>query len=260
VALAVASALLCVVFARVQLRAAEPVLPPRFLADGVLKPLLASSFVGYGTFLAIAVSAPVYFQVALGSSASEAGLLTIPLLVSTSVTSTYAARHAKRFGRYKRPTLVGLPVSIAAMAVLGVFADRVSPISAAAILTVAGCGFGPTFPTSSVASLNAVEPRDIGAVSGALTFVRALGAAIAVAASSALVLGVAAAALPGELTGGLEGLLSQALSPPARQAVARAFGAMFGASAAGFLITLILFARVEDRELRDTHAAAPSAD
>ena len=260
VGLACASALLCAVFARVQLRAPEPVLPPRFLADGVLKPLLASSFVGYGTFLAITVSAPVYFQVALGTSVSEAGLLTIPVLVSTSVTSTYAARHARRSGRYKLPPLVGLPVSIVAMAALAAVADHASPVMAAIILTIAGCGFGPTFPASSVASLNAVAPRDIGAVSGALTFVRALGAAIAVAASSALVLGLAADALPGGRQGGLEDLLSQALAPPAREAVARAFGTMFGACAAGFLITLLLFARVEDRLLRDTHAPAPSAE
>ncbi|HEX9465398.1 MAG TPA: MDR family MFS transporter [Alphaproteobacteria bacterium] len=260
VVLAAASALLCAVFAHAQLRAAEPVLPPRFLADGVLKPLLASSFIVYGTYLAIAVAAPVYFQVALGTSASEAGLLTIPVVLSTSLTSNFAARHAKRSGRYKLPTLIGLPVAVVAMAVLAFVADRVSPAVAAAFLTLAGCGFGPTFPSASVASLNAVAPRDIGAVSGALTFVRALGAAIAVAASSALVLGLAADALPGGLEGGLQDLVSQALAPAAREAVARAFGVMFGVSAVGFLIGLILFARVEDRLLRDTPAAASSAE
>lgn len=259
--LAAAAIVLGAVFVHQQMRSPDPILPPRFLSDRVLKPLLGSSFVIFGCYLAIVVTAPIYFQVGLGLPVSEAGLLTIPLLVSTSLTSTYAGHHAKKSGRYKLPTLIGLPITVLTLAVLAFLADRVSAPMAAVILTIAGAGLGPTFPAASVAALNAVEARDLGAVSGALAFARTLGSAIAVAAASALVLGLAADALPAG-HGGLEDLVRYTLAPEARAVVARAFGTMFGAAAAALLVGLVIFSRVEDRLLRDKHgaAAAPSAD
>jgi hypothetical protein len=128
---------------------------------------------------------------------------------------------------------------------------------------IAGFGMGPIFPCSTVAAQNAVDRRDLGAVSGAIGFARALGGAILVAAASALVLGLIAGALPetGHLAS-LEDLARQILPDDARLAVARAFGIMFGAVAACFALGLALFARVEDRALHDRPAivAAPSSD
>ena len=246
-------------FALVQLRAPEPVLPPRFLADRfVLRPLLSSTFVIFGTYLAITVTAPVYFQVALGTSPSVAGLLTIPLLVVSSISATYAGWHSKKSGRYKVPSLIGLPVAIVALAILAYIADGTSPAMAAALLTIVGLGLGPTFPAQSVASLNAVPLADVGAVSGALSFTRSLGAAITIAISSALVLGLASSALPDLGPGGLEALVQQALPPATRAAVGRAFGTTFGAMATAFLVGLLIFTRIEDRLLREEHGTSPA--
>jgi EmrB/QacA subfamily drug resistance transporter len=247
-------------FIRLQKRSADPVLPGRFITDSVLAPLLASNFVIYGSFLAISVLAPVYFQVALGTSVSEAGFLTIPVLVSTSITATFGGRYSRRRGRYKLPPLIGLPFAVAALMILAIVADEATPPVAAAVLMVAGMGVGPVFPSSSVAALNAVEPRDFGAAAGALSFVRALGSAIAVAAASALVLGLASRALPDiGHAASLEDLVRTALPPEARAVVARAFGGMFGVSAGALLLGLLTFACVEDRQLRDKDAVATAA-
>ena len=257
--LAIAAVILFAIFARVQLRAAEPILPPRFLADRlVLRPLLSSTFVIFGTYLAITVIVPVYFQVALGTSPSLAGILTIPLLVVGSASATCAGWHSKASGRYKMPTLLGMPVAIAALAALAYVADSTTPMIAAILLAVVGLGLGPTFPAQSVATLNAVALADVGAVSGALSFTRSLGAAIAIAAYSALVLGLASSALPGLGAGGLEDLVRQALPPATRAAVAAAFGTTFAVMAAAFAVGLLVFMRTEDRVLRHGTDSAPA--
>jgi EmrB/QacA subfamily drug resistance transporter len=258
-ALAAVSAILAAIFFWIQRRAPEPVLPPRILADRVMKPLLAATFVIIGTFLAINVLSPVYFQVALGLPASEAGLLTIPLLVSTTISSSFASRYSSRVGRYKRPTLLSLPVAIAALGVLAFTADRISAPIAAVILTIAGLGIGPAYPASSVAALNAVEPRDMGVASGSLIFARALGSAIMIAVATALVLALAAEALPNGGRGGLEELVRATLTPGARAIVAHSFGIMFGAAAVMLAVGLGIFACVEDRLLRDKPGAANPA-
>jgi EmrB/QacA subfamily drug resistance transporter len=258
VALAVAAVVLAVAFARIQRHAEDPVLPPRFMADTVMKPLLIASFIIIGTFISITVLAPIYFQVALGLPASEAGVLTIPMLVSGSITSIFASRYSTKSGRYKRPPMIGLPISILALAALAVLATHLTPWAAAAILAVLGAGVGPTYPATSVAALNAVGPRDMGAASGALVFARALGSAIMIAVASALVLALAAEALPDGGANGLEGLVQTTLGAGARQTIAEAFGVMFGAAAASLCLGLVFLARIEDRLLRDKPHTAPA--
>jgi EmrB/QacA subfamily drug resistance transporter len=256
-ALAAAAVVLGALFFHQQRRAIEPILPPRFLGDNVIGPALASIFIINGSYLAVAVLAPVYFQIALGTSVSTAGLLMIPFMLSTVFTANMAGRWSRRTGRYRRPPLVGLPVTIGALALVALLADRMSASVAASILMIAGFGVGPIFPCTIVGAQNAVERRDLGAVSGAISFARALGGAVVVAAASALVLGLIAGALPATgRVAGLEDLARHDLPPAERAAVARAFGVMFGAVAVAFAVGLAVFFRIEDRPLRDRAATA----
>jgi EmrB/QacA subfamily drug resistance transporter len=249
---AAASIGLGALFVRLQTRASEPILPPRFLADGVIRPVLAASFLTYGVYLAVVVLTPIYLQVALGQPVGETGLLMIPLILSSSLSANHAGRATQRSGRYKRWLMVGLPISIVGLALIGLFAARLSPALASALLMAVGFGIGPTFPSATVAVQNAVERPDLGAVSGALAFSRALGAAILIAASSALVLGLVVDALPdGGTASSLEELGRHALPAVARSSVAHAFGVAFGALGAVLLVSLAIFSRAEERPLGD---------
>jgi hypothetical protein len=118
------------------------------------------------------------------------------------------------------------------------------------VLMVAGSGLGPIFPCTMVAAQNAVERQDLGAITGAIGFARALGGAIGVGAASALVLGLASSLLAqaGHITS-LEDLASRQLSSTVRSGVASAFELMFVATALMLLIAMVLFFKVEDRPL-----------
>jgi len=205
------------------------------------------------------VLAPIYFQVALGTPVGETGLLMIPLLLSSTLTATMAGVSSKRTGRYKRLPMTGLPFTVAAVVVLALVADRVSAPVASLILMIAGFGIGPIFPCTTVAAQNAVERHDLGAVSGAVGFARALGGAILIAAFSALVLGLIVHALPETgAAASLEDLTRLALPADQRALVARAFGILFAVAAAVLLLGLAVFARVEDRALRERGQGIPA--
>ena len=246
-----------------QMQSPEPILPPHFVRDRVIRPVIVTIFVIYGCYLALAVLAPIYFQIALGRPVSEAGLLMIPFMLSSVLTANVAGLYSRRRGRYKRPPLVGLPVTAVCVAALALLATRVSAPVASGILMFAGFGLGPIFPCTTVAAQNAVERRHLGIVSGAVTFARALGGAVGVAAASALVLGLAAEALThiGPVAS-LEDLTQHTLPPEARAVVARSFAYMFGAIALGLALGLAVFWRVEDRELGDQAPAVtmPTVD
>ncbi len=240
-----------------QLQSGEPIMPPHFMRDRVIRPVVTTIIIVYGAYLALAVLVPIYFQIALGRPVGEAGLLMIPFMVSSTLTANFAGLMTRRSGRYKRPPILGLPIAIVSVAALAVFATGISATTASCILLIAGAGLGPIFPCTTVAAQNAVERRHLGIVSGAVAFARALGGALGVAVGSALVLGLAAHALRqiGSVTS-LEDLAQHTLTPDVRLAIAHSFGYLFGAVAAAFALGLAVFLRVEDRELQ---TRAPSA-
>jgi EmrB/QacA subfamily drug resistance transporter len=260
IALAGLALILGAAFVLQQMQSPEPILPPHFLRDRVIRPVIITIIVIYGCYLALAVLAPIYFQIALGRPVSEAGFLMIPFMLSSVLTANLTGLYSRRRGRYKRPPLIGLPVTTLAVAVVAIFATELSAPVASAILMIAGFGLGPIFPCTTVAAQNAVERQHLGTISGAVTFARALGGALGVAAASALVLGLAAQALThiGPVAS-LEDLTQHSLPPEVRAVVARAFGYMFGAVALGLALGLLVFSRVEDRELGDQVPSATPA-
>jgi MFS family permease len=236
---------------RRQRQVAEPILPTRFLRDPVLGPVLGGIFLVFGGYLAIIVLAPAYFQVAMQIPASLVGLSMLPLMLSSTVTAWFAGRYSKQSGRYKLPPLLALPVSIAALAAIGLFAPSLSMTGATLLFMLFGFGIGPIFPVTMVAAQNAVEPNDIGTVTGTVGFARALGAAIATAAAASLALGLISIWVVGaEHLQSLDDLVRQPLDEHARLDVARAFGAVFLASAAVIALGLGVYARVVEKPLR----------
>ncbi|MBM3549382.1 MAG: MFS transporter [Alphaproteobacteria bacterium] len=250
--LAAGSALLFA-FGYRQTRLADPIMPPRFFKDGVVGPTLTAIFLSFGSYLVVAVLSPIFFQVGLQIAPATVGLLMMPMMVSSTYTAWVGGRFTKKHGTYRKPPFIGLPVSAAALAVLAFFTDRVSALEATVLLTIFGFGIGPIFPVTMVAAQNAVERRDLGAVTGAIGFARALGAAMLIAAASALMLSLIVAWVP-DMTGlsSLDELVRRPLSTEARAEVARAYGVMLWTVVGVIAASLVAFALVEDRPLKTT--------
>lgn len=236
-------------FLRRQRHAAEPILPPRFLADAVVAPVYLAMFCAFGCYLAVVVTAPIFLQVALGVPVAALGLLLIPMTLLTSIAAGFAGRYTRVKGRYKPPPLAGLPLAVGALLALAVLAHDLTPAGAALLLMVVGIGIGPCFPCSMVAVQNAVDRRDIGAVTGGLVFFRALGGAVMTAAASSLLLGLIAAWLPSAEGGGLENLVRRPLTDAQRGQVVDAFAAVFATIAAALTVGVLGFARAAERPL-----------
>jgi hypothetical protein len=145
------------------------------------------------------------------------------------------------------------------LGILPLIADSLSAFGIALVLMVAGLGLGPIFPCTTVAAQNAVERRDLGAITGAVGFARALGGAVGVGAATALVLGLASSLLThaGHIAS-LEDLTSPQLPPAVRAGTAWAFELTFAAAALVLLLALALFFKVEDRPL--SHRTAPAVE
>lgn len=242
----------------------EPIIPLHFFHDPVVAPVLVAIFIVFGGYLALSIMVPTYLQLVLGAGPDEVGRLIIPLMLSSTVGAALSGRYITRTGKYKMPPLLGMPLAIICLIILGFAAPHIGKPVLLLLLTLIGFGMGPIFPIANVAAQNAVQRRDLGAVSGSISFARALGGAIATAAASNLVLGLAARALAKDAgAGDLTDLMRVQLDAGGRAAFSHAYVIFFFAVAGWLAIGLYAFFRVQARALRsraDVEAAKAAAE
>ncbi len=248
-----ASAVLATLFTLRIVSAEEPFLPLSILLEPVVSWGTATACFAMGTFIGLSIYVPVYFELALGLTASQSGLALVPLMVGVIGGATISGRLMTSMRHYKRPPLVGL--AVAALAAFILSHDPVAiPLPLVAILlALVGAGMGTVLPVTTVAIQNAVPLHQLGTATGAMSFFRSLGGAIAVAAFGAILLrGV-------PTHGGATSFVHQTGVEAA--ALAIVFHQLFVAAAIGFAASLGCFLVMEERPLRSgvSQAQEPAA-
>jgi predicted MFS family arabinose efflux permease len=186
VSLMAATVVLSIALVARERRAPDPIVPLRMLAAPVVTLASAALFLGTAALFAITVFVPLFLQVAAGLSPTRAGLLLVPMMIGTTVSTTLSGRSIARSGRYKRFPLIGLGLMAAALALLAALAPRHSAAGTALGLTVFGLGFGLVTQVLVVAVQNSVERSQLGIATATTTFFRALGGAVSAAALGAV--------------------------------------------------------------------------
>lgn len=163
------------VFAVVELRAVEPILPLKLFANRNFALISAIGFLlGFAMFGAMSFL-PLYQQTVQGASATESGLLLLPLMFGMLVVSLAVGRTITRTGRYRVFPIVGGVVMSAGMALLTYLDAQTGRTESSLYLFVLGVGMGFLMQTTMLIAQNSVDQRDLGAASGAATFFRSIG-------------------------------------------------------------------------------------
>jgi MFS family permease len=132
------------------------------------------------------VHLPLYYEVVYGLTASQAGLALIPLAAVSTVGAWFAGRTMARVRRYKRVAIVGTAIAAACGCALAL--TKLPLWGMLTLLSVFALGLGTTFPISVVSLQNAVVREQVGTITGAMNFFRALMSSFAVAAFAAIIL------------------------------------------------------------------------
>jgi EmrB/QacA subfamily drug resistance transporter len=183
--------------------APEPVLPLRLFRDPVFVVVSGALFVTTLSLFAAIVFLPVFLQLVTGASATKSGLLVLPLLGASAVSTVASGRIISRTGRYKVFPVTGLALMTAGLLALSTLDESSSRLTAALFMAVFGAGFGMVTQVLMVAIQNAVEPREIGTATASANLFRALGGAVGVAIYGAVFTSGLRHWLPRKLPGGL---------------------------------------------------------
>ncbi len=225
--------------------APEPFLPLTVLGNPVMRAGTAATSWMLGAVLGLTVYMPLYFQLAHGLSATQAGLALIPIVVMTTPGSMLSGRSMMYLNHYKVTAIGGAIIAIASVTVLAIWPAM--PLYGVIVaLTLIGFGAGTVYPVATVSIQNAVPVHQVGTATGAMNFFRALASTLAVAVMGAILFS-ALGATP-ERSTGVELLVESASA--AGIDIAMVFRFVFLAADAFVLAAFIAVLLMEERPLR----------
>ena len=215
IGLGVLGVVLTVVWALVDRRAAEPVLPLHLFANRTFAVVSAMSFiVGFAMFGAT-VFLPLFLQYVRGATPTASGLSLLPLMGGLIVTSIGSGQIITRTGRYRRFPIIGLrPHDRSGSSCCRSSTPRRAPSSCRRYMVVLGAGLGCLIQVLVLAAQNAVPHSELGVATSGITFFRTIGAAFGTAIFGAILANIIDNNLAAALGGvALPGLHLASLTP-----------------------------------------------
>jgi EmrB/QacA subfamily drug resistance transporter len=136
--------------------------------------------VGFGMFGAM-MTLPLYLQLVNGATPTESGWFMIPMIVGLMISSIASGQLIARTGRYRMFPIIGTAM-LAGGFVFLTFSTYDKPVWFTMIgMLIVGLGLGQLMQTLTLASQNAVGPKDIGVATSSSTFFRQVGGTLGVA-------------------------------------------------------------------------------
>lgn len=186
ISLGVAAIVLLVVLVLVERRVDEPIVPVHMFRTTTFNVASSVSFiVGVAMFGCISFL-PLFLQVVNGASATNSGLLLLPLMIGLLAASMASGQVISRTGRYKVFPVTGCAISALALFLLSTMGPSTTQTTVTLFMVLLGVGLGLTMQTLVLAVQNTVRLTELGVATSSISFFRSMGGAIGVALFGAI--------------------------------------------------------------------------
>ena len=166
--------------------AAEPILPMRLFGNSIFAISSAMGFVTGGALFGAIIFLPLFLQVAAGQSATNSGLLLLPLTAGIVTASVGSGRIISHTGRYRVWPIGGMGLATVGMALLSMMEGDTPIVLSSLYMVVMGLGVGAVMQVTLLVVQNAVDHRELGVSTSAVQFFRQMGGAFGVAVFGAI--------------------------------------------------------------------------
>jgi EmrB/QacA subfamily drug resistance transporter len=245
-----------VVFAFVERRAREPILPFEILRNPIVAGSVACmALVGMVMFGTISY-VPLFVQGVIGTSAASSGVVLTPLTLGAVTTSLLTGQLVSRTGHYRWNVVLGPVVLTIGMLLLWRMGTSTTNAEAARNMVIAGIGIGSMMQVFVISVQNAVSRSKIGSATALTQFGRQMGATLGVTIMGVIVNhGLPTGVGNGELT------TVHRLPERARATLADAIRpAFFTAACVSAIVWLIAVRYVHEQRLRRSLDEVSAAD
>lgn len=202
-----------VLFLAVERRAAEPLVPLRLFKDsvfnvtGIVGLVIGAALFAAGTYL------PTFLQMVDGASATESGLLMLPMTAGIVGASVVAGQLISRTGRYRTYLVLGTALTAVGMWLLSRLEADTPRLHCTLWMAVLGAGLGMVMPVLVLAVQNSANPVDLGTATSANSYLRQIGGSVGVAVCGALFAARLADRLPTRAGAGADVPHAESLTP-----------------------------------------------
>lgn len=170
----------------VELRHPEPMVPIAAIRERTTALAIVGSIACGVAIFGGSVFIGQYFQIAGGRSPTQAGLLTIPLMVGSLVGTLLSGRLITKTGFWKRFLVLGSTLLIIGLGLLATIDHSTPEWHAMVFLGFVGLGMGMLMQNYVLVVQNAVDVSQVGAASAVVAFFRSLGGTIGVSVLGAV--------------------------------------------------------------------------
>ncbi|MGW5363657.1 MDR family MFS transporter [Actinopolymorpha pittospori] len=166
--------------------AVEPVLPLRLFRDrNFAASTLMGFLVGFAMFGAVTFL-PLFQQTVQGASATNSGLLLLPMMAASLVISLVVGTVITRTGHYRTFPIIGGAVMTVGMFLLSLLDVHTGKFALSVYMVVLGVGMGLLMQVTLLIAQNSVELKDMGVASSTSTFFRSIGGSFGVSLFGAI--------------------------------------------------------------------------
>ena len=173
-------------FLFVETKAAEPIIPLHIFRNANFTLMSVVGFMAGFVMFGAVLYLPLFQQSVQGASATNSGLLLLPMLGAMLVTSMVAGRVTTNTGRYKIFPVVGGALMTVGLFLLSLMDTGTSRFTSGLYMAVVGLGMGCLMQITMLVAQNSVEMKDMGVASSSTTLFRTLGSSFGVAIMGAL--------------------------------------------------------------------------
>ena len=170
-----------IVFLVSQKRASEPILPISLFKNPIFAVVASATFLtGMGMFGSI-LFIPLFVQGVSGSSATNSGLVLMPMMISAVISSAIAGQLLSRWSHYRIIAVSGAVVMTLGMVLLALMDSTTGDAEVTRNMALIGAGLGVTFPLFTIVVQNAFPYGFMGLVTASVQFFRSVGGSLGVA-------------------------------------------------------------------------------
>jgi len=181
IGLFVGSVIMWVLFYLREMRAAEPVLNPRLFQNSIFAVSAAVSMVQAAGMFGAIMYLPLFVQGVLGRTATNSGIILMPMMLAAMAGSVGSGQVLARTGRYKAMMIFGLAMLTGGAFLLSRLTMNTSQLFLTGAMVVMGIGIGIAMSGFTVIVQNQYPVHRLGEVSAGLQFSRSIGSTVGLA-------------------------------------------------------------------------------
>lgn len=162
-------------------KAQDPIIPLRLFKMSVFANVCLIMLLFGAAFFGAIIYVPTFAQQVLGFSATNSGVLLLPMILGLTIASIAMGQIVNKTGKYKAIVVIGLAIATIGVFSLSGLTQQSDYWDLAWRMALAGFGMGMALPIFSLIAQNSVEQSDLGVATSSVQLSRSIGGTVGLA-------------------------------------------------------------------------------